>query len=365
VYGRFKVLHLIFEPDRPEAVECAAATGLYADEFDEPLAVAAWAPKSVGPLGNLPNRAREAGVFHRGPRAALDLRSSLLRERINVVHCHDARSLVTMWILKGTGRMPPVVFSVYCPLEGAGPGRPIQHAARKVLLRTMRAGADAVVVPSTFAGGVVASQGAFERGRLWKVSYGVLPEMIAQGAGVDRSEALLLPVETSGGRRRGTYQYFLQAAQVVTRQVSGARFVVIAPPAAAGFVEETAARFGLGDSVRIDPPDAFPGNLADTSIAVLPTGDFQGIRPLLLAMAAGKAVVAPDLRGVREFVEEEETGILVRPGDSQALAEALARLASSATARGKIARSALDAVRRDFPARKTARGLYAVYSAIC
>ena len=65
---RFKVLHLIFEPDKPQAVESAAATALYAGEFDKPLVVEAWAPKTIRPLPHLANRAREAGVGVTGDR---------------------------------------------------------------------------------------------------------------------------------------------------------------------------------------------------------------------------------------------------------------------------------------------------------
>lgn len=364
VSERFKVLHLIFEPDRLQAVESAAATALYAGEFDKPLIVRSWAPKTVRHLPHLANKAREAGVAHRGPHAALELRSFLLRQRTSVVHCHDVRSLVTMGMLKRTGRMPPVVYSVYSPLWQPAPGRPLHELARKTLLRMTRASADAVTAPSTFARGVIISQGAFDPGKVWKVNYGVLPDFQAASPQTSGTEALLLPVDMARARRRTGYYYFLQAAQIVMRQVRHARFALVCEPDERGYVGEMAARFGLSDAVRTDSPDDFPGNVADASIAVLPTGDFQGIRPLLLAMAAGKAVVAPDLRGVREFLEQEETGLLVKPSDSQALAEALARLASSATARHKLAKSALLAVRRDFSARKIARSLYAVYSAI-
>src|SRR6266581_7024674 len=49
---------------------------------------------------------------------------------------------------------------------------------------------------------------------------------------------------------------------------------------------------------------------------------------LLEAMAFGKAVIAPRVGGVPEFVRDGETGLLVRPGDAGALAEAMLRLDS-------------------------------------
>ena len=47
---------------------------------------------------------------------------------------------------------------------------------------------------------------------------------------------------------------------------------------------------------------------------------------IIEAMAAGAAVVASDVGGVPELVVDEKTGILVRPGDPEALTAALARL---------------------------------------
>ena len=47
---------------------------------------------------------------------------------------------------------------------------------------------------------------------------------------------------------------------------------------------------------------------------------------LLEAMAMERPVVATDIGGVREIVVNAETGLLVRPEDPEALAEAVLRL---------------------------------------
>jgi glycosyltransferase involved in cell wall biosynthesis len=50
--------------------------------------------------------------------------------------------------------------------------------------------------------------------------------------------------------------------------------------------------------------------------------------PTVLMEAGGcaRAVVASDVGGIRDIVSHEETGLLVPPGDSPALAEAIVRL---------------------------------------
>lgn len=68
----------------------------------------------------------------------------------------------------------------------------------------------------------------------------------------------------------------------------------------------------------------------------------EGIPTAILeAMACGLPVIATDVGGVREVVEEEKTGFVVRPLDSEALASALIRLIEDPDLRlrlGKYAR---------------------------
>jgi glycosyltransferase involved in cell wall biosynthesis len=58
------------------------------------------------------------------------------------------------------------------------------------------------------------------------------------------------------------------------------------------------------------------------------SSEFEGLPLAILeAMAAGRPVVATDVGGVRDAVADTETGFLVPPRDSDAIAEALVRLA--------------------------------------
>jgi glycosyltransferase involved in cell wall biosynthesis len=69
---------------------------------------------------------------------------------------------------------------------------------------------------------------------------------------------------------------------------------------------------------------------------------------LLRAMARGKAVVVTDTPGVRDYVQNDQTAVLVPPDDANALRTALERLWNDAAERRRIGRQAAKTVREEF-----------------
>jgi glycosyltransferase involved in cell wall biosynthesis len=74
--------------------------------------------------------------------------------------------------------------------------------------------------------------------------------------------------------------------------------------------------------------------LAVSSIVVLPSRSGEGLpRSLLEGMAMEKPIVTTDVPGCRQVVDNARNGYLVPPRNSQALADAIRRLASDADLR--------------------------------
>jgi glycosyltransferase involved in cell wall biosynthesis len=70
-------------------------------------------------------------------------------------------------------------------------------------------------------------------------------------------------------------------------------------------------------------------------------GNVDGLpNTLLEALAAGRAVVASRVAGIPDVVTDDESGILVTPGDAAALRAALARLVREPATRARLAQSA-------------------------
>ena len=97
------------------------------------------------------------------------------------------------------------------------------------------------------------------------------------------------------------------------------------------------AASGLGPRLRrLGYRDDVPALLAAADIFALPS-QFEGLpMSIIEAMLTGLPVVAADVRGPREQVLHRETGLLVPPGDTAALARALHLLAADAGLRARL-----------------------------
>ena len=75
-------------------------------------------------------------------------------------------------------------------------------------------------------------------------------------------------------------------------------------------------------------------------VLVQPSGDERGVAPLIVAMAAGRAVVAAANTGMDELIQDGVTGLLVGMGDQSALDAALGRLVQDAALRRRLGEAA-------------------------
>jgi glycosyltransferase involved in cell wall biosynthesis len=104
------------------------------------------------------------------------------------------------------------------------------------------------------------------------------------------------------------------------------------------------ANCGLGPRLRrLGYREDVPALLAAADIFTLPSF-FEGLpMSVIEAMLTGLPVVASNIRGPREQVEDGRTGLLVPPRDAPALAAALARLAGDAALRARMGAAGRDA----------------------
>lgn len=102
-------------------------------------------------------------------------------------------------------------------------------------------------------------------------------------------------------------------------------------------VRKSVARRGLSDCVYLTGyRNDIPRVLAASDILVLPSFREGTPRVITEAMASGIPIIATDIAGIPEQVNEGESGYLIPPGDPEALADRLNRLLSNPELRMKM-----------------------------
>ncbi len=123
---------------------------------------------------------------------------------------------------------------------------------------------------------------------------------------------------------------FFEAARRVLDRDIDAEFVVDAPRSAESGLRRLAKYLGVDDRVTFaDPAVSDPAYWSLMDVFCLPSLVPDPGRSLAEAMAHGVPCVASDVRSLRAWVADGETGRLVPPGDAAALAEAIVSLLRS------------------------------------
>jgi glycosyltransferase involved in cell wall biosynthesis len=148
---------------------------------------------------------------------------------------------------------------------------------------------------------------------------------------------------------KGTH-YLIEAMAKLHARFPRWRLVVIGEGYTRPEYEAQAARLGLAQAVRfLGNRDDVPECLGAMDLFALPSYGEEGVpQAIMQAMATGLAVVSTPVGAIAEAVRDRETGLLVPPRDSGALAEALASLMGDDARREAMGRAGLAYARAHF-----------------
>jgi glycosyltransferase involved in cell wall biosynthesis len=156
----------------------------------------------------------------------------------------------------------------------------------------------------------------------------------------------------------------LTAFSKIALQIPHARLLFVGDGALRGEIEIQARALGLDDKV------IFAGLVPPTEVARL-VGIMDCLahfsyrealsRALPQALAAAKPVIAYDFDGADEVCHENETGFVVRTGDTNAAADKLLLLARNPELRQRLGRAGQKFVAENFSVEKMVADQYAVY----
>lgn len=154
----------------------------------------------------------------------------------------------------------------------------------------------------------------------------------------------------------------LRAAQSLASQFPKTLFALVGDGPARGEMEALARELGIGERVIFTGARRdMPGVYASLDLCVLPSWNEGLPLSVLEAMAAGVPVVATRVGSLPEVILPESTGLLIEPGDSGGLSQALARLLADPELRARLARNARELVEERFSAARMAEEYIRVY----
>jgi glycosyltransferase involved in cell wall biosynthesis len=163
------------------------------------------------------------------------------------------------------------------------------------------------------------------------------------------------------GRQKAP-EIFVRSCRLVSEQRRDVHFLLVGTGPLEAATRQEIAASGLGD--RLHHVATLPGvaGLMDQfDVLVLPSR-YEGLPYVLLeAMLAGTAVVATDVVGSRDLIEDGVTGLLVPAEDPAATAAAVVRLLDDQPLRDRLGAGGQDLVRRDFDVRLMAAALERLY----
>ena len=108
-------------------------------------------------------------------------------------------------------------------------------------------------------------------------------------------------------------------------------------------------------------PDMVSAYLGDADILALPSHNEGLPMSVLEAMAHGLAIVTTPVGAISEAIDDGVSGLLVPPGDVDALADALARIIEDASLRQSLSRAAVNSFSERFDVRNLSRRLTEIY----
>jgi glycosyltransferase involved in cell wall biosynthesis len=162
------------------------------------------------------------------------------------------------------------------------------------------------------------------------------------------------------------HEYLIQAASLVLDTLPSAKFIIVGDGPLRKRLEDQAKNLNIHPAViftgiRKDIPEM----LSLMDVFVLPSHTREGLGIAIIeAMAAERPVVATDIGGIPEAVNDGETGLLVPPGDQEALSEAIIDLLQNTKKAKEMGEKGRNRVKEKFTTKKMLSEIEHVYGSL-
>jgi len=327
----------------------------------------------AGPEGSLLAQTADLPVtiideLRREPNPLLDLKAGralarLFRERrYDVVHTHSGKAGILGRFAAKRAGVPVVVHTIHGPSF-----YPYQNPLGNWLFRWLEQ------IAAGWTTHFVAVADAMTRQYL-AAGIGQPAQYTTIRSGMDveafaRAQPIALPAGPVVGKvarffRLKGHDYLFAAAPRIVAEIPAVKFLLVGDGIYRQHYERRAVTMGLRDNfifAGLVPPTEVPRYIAAMDLLVHLSLREGLPRTLPQALAAGKPVVAFDVDGAGEICRDDETGILIRPEDTNGLADAVIRLLQDKTLAARMGAHGRQLVREEFTEAMMVEKIAALY----
>jgi glycosyltransferase involved in cell wall biosynthesis len=286
------------------------------------------------------------------PRALVDLVRLFRSVAPAIVHSHGARSNVYTRLAARRAGVPGVVSTVHNSLFDY-PVAPMRRRIYVALERVTSTIAHRILPVSRAIARDLVDRYRIDPARVTIVRNGIdadafAAEAVASGP-LDVFQRPLIGVVARMTEQKA-HAVLLDALPLIRARVPGITCLMIGDGVLRSALEDRARALGVADACRfLGARTDVARLLATVDLAVLPSRSEGLPFAVLEAMAVGTPVVATNVGGVAEVVQDGVTGRLVRRGDAGALAAAIVSLLTDAGRSRAMGLAATRRVRTEFP----------------
>lgn len=275
------------------------------------------------------------------PRAVPRLRSLLIEHEIELVHTHSPHPAAVARIASRFTSVRALVHTEHSLPESR---KAISHLAN----RATHPLNDLTIAVSGEVGSSVDQRGVFSPRNLRVIHGGIDIESIEKAA--SEPSAVSIPAgrmvvgNVAHLRAQKGLDTFVQAAAAIAEERPDTHFVIVGREKQAGYqreLEQLSASAGIGDRITFTGFLMNPYPILGLFDVFMLSSRHEGFPVAVLeAMSLARPVVAPTVGGIPEAITDAVDGLLVPPGDPQALAAATLRLLADPEMRSRLGANA-------------------------
>ena len=161
------------------------------------------------------------------------------------------------------------------------------------------------------------------------------------------------------------HQMFLRAAKRIGERLNSAEFVLAGEGDLRQGLIDRANELGIGDRCHFVGSEIdIPGLLSVSDVGVLTSRSEGFSNAIIEYMASGLPVVATDVGGAKEAIEDGESGYLVRSDDDEALSASIIRLLDDDALSNRLGQRGKEIAFARFSAERQTDSILALYESV-